>query len=174
MDEEEVESEEVEDKKSGGSGLIIIVIVLLILTIVVGGIIAYFSLSSDEEMVEESPSSMQKNKKNRGQKDSNFLTIGPIYPLDKFIVNLVSDGGRRYLKASMDFELSQEEMTVELDSKKPLVRDIIIRILSSKTFEEISTRRGKDKLKEELAEQLNEVLSDGYIKHIFLTSFVIQ
>lgn len=168
------ETSEEQEKKGGSNTLIIVVIVLLIVTIVIGGLVAYFAMgSSDEEMTDVNLQEM-KQKSRKQDKNSNFLTIGPIYPMDKFIVNLVSNGGRRYLKTSMDVELSSEEMSMELDSKKSLIRDIMIRILSSKTFEEISTRKGKENLKEELVEALNEVLADGYIKHIFLTSFVIQ
>jgi len=54
------------------------------------------------------------------------------------------------------------------------LRDIVIGIMSSKTVEEISTTRGKDKLKGELMTGLNEVLVDGYIKNLFFTDFVIQ
>jgi len=130
-------------------------------TIIVGGLVAYFVMgSTDEEINDTNPQEM-KQKSHKQNSDSNFLTIGPIYPMDKFIVNLVSNGGRRYLKTSMDVELSSEEMSIEMDSKKSLVRDIMIRILSSKTFEEISTKKGKENLKEELVEAINEVLSDG-------------
>ncbi|DAB35554.1 MAG TPA: flagellar basal body protein FliL, partial [Sulfurospirillum cavolei] len=62
----------------------------------------------------------------------------------------------------------------EMDHKKSLIRDIIIRTFSSKTFEEVSTLKGKDKLKEEVLDKINENLSDGQVKNIYFTDFVVQ
>ena len=62
----------------------------------------------------------------------------------------------------------------ELDKLKPAIRDLIIRILSSKTVPEISTSKGKEKLKQEIAKQINAILSTGEIRHVYFTAFVIQ
>ena len=100
---------------------------------------------------------------------------GPMYPLDQFIVNLMtSGGGKRYLKTSIALELSIVEMQTELDTKRDILRDVIISILSSKTFEEVQTAKGKQKLKEEIMERLNEFLVDGRIANMFFTEFVVQ
>ena len=98
-----------------------------------------------------------------------------MYPLDQFIINLLaSGGGKRYLKTSIALELSIAEMQMELDNKRNVLRDTVITILSSKTFEEVQTAKGKQKLKEELMERLNEFLVDGRIMNIFFTEFVVQ
>ena len=98
-----------------------------------------------------------------------------MYPLEQFIVNLVSTGGgKRYLKTSIALEMSIAEMQPELDSKVDILRDTIITILSDKTFEEIQTTRGKQKLKEEILARINEFLVDGRIVNVFFTDFVVQ
>ena len=79
-----------------------------------------------------------------------------------------------FLKVAIDLELSDAKLQPEIDHKKSLIRDIIIRTFSSKTFEEISTIKGKDKLKDEVLDKINENLSDGYIKNIYFTDFVVQ
>ena len=95
--------------------------------------------------------------------------------MDQFIVNLLSESGSRFLKTKIDLELSEgETITPEIDKKKSLIRDIIIRSLSAKTFEEVSTVKGKDRLKDEIVERINEVLVDGFIKNIYFTDFVVQ
>ena len=115
------------------------------------------------------------NKGSAANPNSNLLSIGPMYPLDQFIINLLaSGGGKRYLKTSIALELSIAEMQVELDNKRNVLRDTVITILSSKTFEEVQTAKGKQKLKEELMERLNEFLVDGRIMNIFFTEFVVQ
>jgi len=57
---------------------------------------------------------------------------------------------------------------------KPMIRDMIIRILSSKTVPEISTAKGKEKLKEEIKKNLNARLATGEIRNVYFTAFVIQ
>ena len=176
-------AEEVEEKKAkkGGNGaLMIIIIAIFVLLLVIGGLVAFLMLSSDEpkdaNMVAPAQTQTQaapaQNKAKRGGND--YSNMGPIYPLDQFVVNLLSENGSRFLKTKIDMEQSDEILTAELDKKKALLRDIIIRTLSSKTYEEVSTAKGKDRLKDEIVGKLNEVLNDGYIKNIFFTDFVVQ
>ncbi len=139
----------------------------------IGGVVAYLMLSGDDEeaVAEEVKQEKVVKKKKRNSDD---LTVGPMYPLDKFTVNLMSNNGSRYLVAKINLEQDSEQLTPELDKKTPLIRDIIISILSSKTVEEITTMKGKEKLKEEIKEQINKRLEDGYVKHVYFTQFVIQ
>ncbi len=176
---EEKNEEEVAPKKSSSKLVLIIIIVLLVLILIGGGVAAYFLLMNDNEEPQannqpqnQTQSKMQK-KKNIAR-NSDLMQIGPIYPLDQFIVNLLSDNGSRFLKIKMDLEMSSQELTTELDKKKPLIRDIVIRTLTSKTFQEVSTGKGKEKLKDELVDRINSVLADGSIKNIFFTEFVVQ
>ena len=177
---EEKNEEEKKEKKSGSNLVLIIIIILLVLILVGGGIAAYFLLSDNgnEPQANTGTQTTQNNQAKMSKKkvvrNSDLLQIGPVYPLDQFIVNLLSQGGARFLKTKMDLELSGPELTAELDKKKPLIRDIIIRTLSSKTFQEVSTSRGKEKLKDELVDKINAVLADGNVKNIFFTEFVVQ
>ncbi|ACM92435.1 flagellar basal body-associated protein FliL [Nautilia profundicola AmH] len=171
---EEKENQEVqEEKKEGGSKLLLIVIiVLLLILLIVGGLVAYFLLSGGDEEQANQPQEPQKIEKKK--KVENMTEIGPIYPLDQFIVNLVSNNSSRYLKCKIDLELDSPELQQEVDKKLPAIRDLIIRILSSKTVEEIQTAKGKEKLKEEIKRKINELLTTGEIRHVYFTEFVIQ
>jgi len=170
---EEKENQEVEqdEKKSGGNKLLlIIIIVLLLLLLVIGGLVAYFLLSgNDEPQAQQAPQQIEKKKKVQ-----NLTEIGPIYPLDQFIVNLVSANADRYLKCKIDLELDSPDTQKEIDKKLPAIRDLIIRILSSKTVEEIQTAKGKEKLKEEIKRKINEILTTGEVRNVYFTEFVIQ
>ena len=170
--------EVVVEKKSGGNMILIVVIVLLVLLLVGGGAVAYFLLSgSDEAAMADTTSPQTKsmqNTKKRTKRSTDYLTVGPMYPMNQFIVNLLSENGSRFLKTTVNLEMDKPELSAELDKKKPLIRDIIIRTLSSKTFEEVSTIKGKDRLKDEIVSKINDVLADGQIKNIFFTDFVVQ
>jgi len=171
---EEKENQEIqEEKKEGGSSklLLIVIIVLLLILLIVGGLVAYFLLSGNNE---EQPQPQEPQKIEKKKKVENMTEIGPIYPLDQFIVNLVSNNSSRYLKCKIDLELDSPELQQEVDKKLPAIRDLIIRILSSKTVEEIQTAKGKEKLKEEIKRKINEILTTGEIRHVYFTEFVIQ
>jgi len=173
---EETNEEKSSEKSEGGGNklILIIIVVLLLLLLVIGGVVAYFLLSGDNPD-EANPQNEQKiEKKVEQPKNTEALEIGPIYPLDPFTVNLKSSGATRYLKCTINLEIDSPETQPELDKMKPLIRDIIIRILSSKTVPEISTAKGKEKLKEEIKKNLNSKLATGEIRNVYFTAFVIQ
>ena len=172
--------EVVVEKKPKGNMVLIIVIALLVVLLVGGGAAAFFLLGSHEEPTKAGVADTSytdtkgTSDKKKSKKSTDHLTIGPMYPLTSFTVNLLSESGNRYLKVVVDLELADPKMTIEMNNKKSLIRDIIIRTFSSKTFEEISTLKGKDKLKDEVLEKINESLSDGQVRNIYFTDFVVQ
>jgi flagellar FliL protein len=174
--EEEKEGKEEKSSEGGGNKLIlIIIVVLLLLLLVIGGVVAYFLLSGDNpEQAAEQDMKKVEQKVEKPKKDAAALEIGPIYPLDPFTVNLKSSGATRYLKCTIDLEIDSPDTQPELDKLKPAIRDVIIRILSSKTVPEISTAKGKSKLKEEIKKNLNAMLATGEIRNVYFTAFVIQ
>lgn len=167
-------------KKSGNTLVIIIVVFLFIFLLVIIGAIAYlmFSGGSEEEPAPQSEDSaqVQPAKKTNAvpARGSDYSNIGVMYPLAPFTLNLLSDGGARYVKCTIQLEQNIETLTPELDKKTAIIRDIIIKTLTSKTFEEVSTIKGKERLKDELTSKINEVLTDGFIKNIYFTDFVVQ
>lgn len=87
--------------------------------------------------------------------------------------------GKRYLKASMQFELDKDEMKAnatraELDKKMPMLKDTIIEILSSKSIEDIATTKGKNRVKDEIVKRINEFLIDGQVYDVFFVDFVVS
>ncbi len=182
MAEEETQESQEEGKseKKSGSLVLIIVIVVLILVILVG-VVGFILMSGgdEESAVQSAPAAQEQQqvKKRPAGGSENitpFTEIGLMFPMDTFTVNLLSDNGRRYLKVQMNLEIEGEELAAELDTKKAVIRDIIIRLLSSKSLDEISTAKGKDKLKEQITDQLNLRLRDGHINNVYFTEFVIQ
>ncbi len=182
---EEKKTEENEagaETKKSSSLMLIIIIVVLIVVILVGAIVVLLWSSGDDGSTQqaqkriEQPANANTMKKSRVELDNSrtLNKIGILYPLDTFTVNLLSENGSRYLKAQISLELSGQELAAELDSKKAVIRDRILRLLSSKSLEEVSTLKGKDKLSEQIMDVLNPMLTDGSINGIYFTEFVIQ
>ncbi len=173
----------VETKKGGSNILLIIVVVMLFLILLGGAAAAYFMLNEDSEVLEDANQAKQTKVEapakaapstSSSSRNTDYSKIGAMYPMDQYIVNLYNEGSSRYLKTTINFELSIPELSAEMDTKKPLIRDIVIKTLSAKTYEEISTIRGKENLKDEIVSKVNQVLTDGQVNNIFFTDFVIQ
>lgn len=185
MAEENTEQTEAPEEKKSSNTLLIIIIVVLFLLILLGIIGVLLMGGDDEEMMQKAPIERMQEKRSSQSKrmssssssmqDTRQLSeIGILYPLDTFTVNLKSDAGRRYLKVTMSLELEGEELSMELDAKTPVLRDRIIRILSSKTLEEISSKKGKSKVSAQVMDTLNSIITDGEVRGIYFTEFVIQ
>jgi flagellar FliL protein len=182
MPNKETKEEIVPEKKSKNTLMIIIIVILVL--IIVGGAAAVLLLMKDEEkpvevqQAQAAPQEKQVQVKTRSDSDEiasrKLSEIGILYPLATFTVNLRSDAGRRYLKATISLELNGKELSLELDSKSAVIRDRIIRILTSKTLEEISSIKGKQKVSEQIVDILNSMIKDGSVKSIYFTEFVIQ
>ncbi|MGX2983478.1 flagellar basal body-associated FliL family protein [Helicobacter sp. 23-1045] len=173
-------AEEQQQPSGGGKGKIIVIIIVVLLLLIAGLVVAFMFLTQTPEesaqaVAGNSNAPQQTQTSNvMGETNARYLRIGPIFQLDQFIVNLLSQGGRRYLKISIGLEMTTANLENELNAKRALVRDIIIGILSSKSPEDISTTRGKDKMKEEIVQRLNENLVDGKIRNVFISDMAIQ
>jgi len=116
---------------------------------------------------------------------------GIMYPLDSKAVNLAEPGGLRYLQATVVLEFrpptadyhslageekvkAEEEFKKSIDERRPKIDDLIVGILSSKTFKEIATLEGKQKLKEQIKAGVNETLGYPAVLNVYFTEFIVQ
>lgn len=176
MAEEETKTEKQEEekpkKKGGILKLLIFAIVGLILLAGGGGFAAYtlgLGPFADANQVKGKIAAEEK-KKEQATKPG----MGPVFPMETFIVNLVSDKGDRYLKVTMNVELTSDKTLEEVTTRSPQLRDAIIILLSSKTFEDIVKIEGKQNLKREILARVNSFISDGEAKRVYFTEFVVQ
>ncbi len=100
--------------------------------------------------------------------------LGTIYGLQSFIVNINDNGRDRYLKIKAELELRTPEVAKELDSRLPQVRDLVIGLLGSKSFEEVRSMEGKNFLRQEMLHRINSLLVKGKARRVFFTEFVVQ
>ncbi|MBX3039453.1 MAG: flagellar basal body-associated FliL family protein [Bdellovibrionaceae bacterium] len=98
--------------------------------------------------------------------------VGQVIPLESFLVNLAGSKGRQLQKVNMEFELQGDKTAEEIEKRKAQIRDIIIITLSAKTYDEVSTREGKDALRNEIKDTVNNFLTTGKIKNVFFTEFI--
>jgi flagellar protein FliL len=100
--------------------------------------------------------------------------VGPLYKMDTLIVNLADQGGKRYLRLTMEWELSGVEAIQEIDKRMAQLRDAILMILPAKQYADISSAQGKIDLRDELIARVNSILRRGSVTNIYFTEFVVQ
>ncbi len=107
-----------------------------------------------------------------GEEEDN--TIGPMYSLDSFVVNLAEAGSNRYLRVTMELELDTELLKAELEQRMPQVRNAMLMILPTKKTTDINTVDGKLAMRDQLIDEINTFLTTGEVTNIYFTEFVIQ
>ena len=147
--------------------LIVIAAVFLLMMGMMGA--GFFMLWSKMNMVQQ-PVATEEAVAEEVQENS----IGPLFPLNTFIVNLADKDSKRYLRVKIEMELTNEEAEQEVEKRLPQVRDNILMIIPTRTFEDLNSAGGKIELRDELLSKLNALLMENYIKNIYFTEFVIQ
>ena len=158
------------EEKGGGKLKLILMILGAVLLLAGVGVGAYFlgaGSAAKPETVEKSPAATQ-------SAETGVAPVGPMLPMDDFIVNILDAEGTRYLKVSMTLELLTPEGMLEIEERKAQVRDTILLYLGSKTFDEIRDLQGKLQLRADRIGKLNALLTKGKIKTIYFTDFVVQ
>jgi flagellar protein FliL len=163
--------DEEENGEGGGNKkkLIIIIAAAVVLLLIIGGA-AFFFLKPEPVVEEETDPGLSVPV----PEINKSTTIGPMVEIKEFIVNIISEEDRHYVKASLTIELDREEVLEETNKRMPQIRDAILLLVGNKTYEELHDLQGKKQLKAELVSKINSFLQSGKVKAIYFTDFVVQ
>lgn len=167
----EEKEEKAEAPAKGGSKKLIIIIAVVVLVLVGGGVGAFFAFGKSkggEEGTEEGAEG-----EGGGEEGAEEVDLPPaVLPLDTFIVNLQVKGS--FLKTTLQLEFAEPEIPHTIEHDTPKIRDAIIRVLSSKAAPDILSTEGKEKLRDELKNAVNEALKSEDVVQVYMTEFIIQ
>ena len=159
---------------SSGGGFLKIIIIAVVLLVVLGGV-GFAVLTFAPGLFSSSEKVGDKTSSNESADPSKIVEpLGVLYPMKPFIVNLAEAAGKRYLKLTIDLELTSKEVQGEINSRMPPIQDSLLILLSSKSFSDISTVEGKMRLRMEIIGRINSFLVQGRVKNVYFTEFVIQ
>ena len=175
-DDLDVESGSEAPKKKGGMRRIIILAVILIVVLAGAAVALMMFAPGLVPGLGEKPEAAKTGEAggDTASGGAKVPELGVLHPMKTFIVNLMDPGGKRYLKITISLELENEELKAELDKRLPQIRDAILILLSSMTFEDISPIEGKMRLRRQMVNRCNAYLTTGKVKNIFFSEFVVQ
>jgi flagellar protein FliL len=81
---------------------------------------------------------------------------------------------KRYVKIQFKIQTNSEEAAQELAKRDFQVKNLIIQELSEMTQEDLKGKQGKLSLQQTLKTQINELMQEGEIQQVYITSYIIQ
>lgn len=185
VDEEENEDE---GKKSKGSLvtkiLLFGVLPLMTATILVvgglfiAGVIPGNSGGGDSELTAEEDSGEADvgDEGDGGGEEEQAAVYIPIDPA--FVVNFASQGKARFLQVTVEVMTRDPGVTDSVKLHMPVIRNNLMLLLSSQSYDSVSTLEGKEALREQALEVIQQILEeetgDPGIEAVYFTSFVMQ
>ena len=150
------------EKPKKGNSLKLVIIVLLGLIVVGGAAFGGMMLAGKKESTTTTTSTKVP--------EETVVT----YSLDEFLVNLTDTDAKRYLKVLIYVGYGEnEELATELETQKPVIRDLVIKTLRAKKTTDFNDNV-VDVIKKELITSINPVLTKGKIDHIYFNDLLVQ
>jgi flagellar protein FliL len=167
--ESKVETTEEAPKKSGGLLKLIIILAVMQVAIAAGS----FILIKTTIQPKAAAARLEKAKEKVIQTVEK--TPVEIFLIDNILVNPAGTNGTRYLSTSIGLEIAKSEKNAErIKELTPVIRDILIAILSSKTLDDLSSKEGKEIIRKEILDRLNEASVPDVITRIYFVDYVLQ
>ncbi|TDL89631.1 flagellar basal body-associated protein FliL [Vibrio vulnificus] len=82
--------------------------------------------------------------------------------------------GNDYIKISFMVQTENKNAKEELEKRNFQVKNIIITELSEMKAEELTGKKGKEKLQEALKTRMNELMEEGKVEKVYITSSILQ
>ncbi len=180
-------------KKSSKMKLVVIILVVVGLLAGGGGAAWYFlgmpnPLADEAELADDDEASYEdedddeeerpkkKKKKKKKKKDQGpplFVELDP-----DFVIAFKDQRMARFMQLRVKLMSRDPEVIEIVEQYKPVLRNNLLLLYSSQTFEEIVTREGKERLLEQSLEEVNRTLDeeagmDG-VEAVYFTSFIAQ
>jgi flagellar FliL protein len=177
------EEKAVEEKSSKNPMMMVLVGLVILLLVAIGGI-GYFmftkGLFSDQPMNASAPVAEKNITAEQEEIGETFQAS-----IDSLVLNITDAKGRaKLMKLSFTMKASEPSIESLIEANKAEMVDSVIRQISARSSEELLTVGGKAMLKEEMIDELNNILNDAsdgnddvmknMVLDIFFTSFVIK
>lgn len=167
--------EEAQEAPKGGKKKLVIIVAVAVL-VIGGGVGAFLALGSKKpaegEAGLEEGAAEGEHGGGEGGEGENVVLPPAVLPLETFIVNLQVKGS--FLRTTIQLEFAESELPHTIENDTPKIKDAVIKVLSAKSSSELLTSEGKEKIKTEVRESVNEILGGEEVTQVYFTEFIIQ
>lgn len=175
---DEIEEGAVEEEAGKKKKPLLLIIVAALVLIGGGGAGAFFLMGNDDANAAVDEESVASEEGLEGEEGD---TLGEAYyfSLDPpFIVNFSGKSRARFLQVSIEGLTRKSKVKEDITKHLPQVRNNLVLLLSSKTYDELSSQEGKAALRKQVLKEIQKILEaetgqEG-VEDVFFTSFVMQ
>jgi flagellar FliL protein len=179
-----------------GKSKLLIIIAAAVIALGAAGGGAWFFMNKghadDEEAVADSDEGEHDAKdakaekgKSKGKKDKKGKAAEPKLPAiyvefePPFVVNFDAKGVMRFLQVSIQVMTRDHETSEMIKQHDPKIRNNMLLLLGSQTYDTISTVEGKEALRKQALDTIAKVVTDEggeskKVEDLYFTSFVMQ
>jgi len=129
-----------------------------ILLLMIAGPIIYFFVLKD-------------NPENENHEKSIKTILATSVDFNEITTNL---GTGEIIRVSIKIETNEKKAKEELEKRDFQIKNVIIKHLSSLSSKDLASSDGKAKLESDLKDKFNEVLTNGTVEKVYITSFIVQ
>jgi len=157
---------------AGGSKKKLMLIVIIAVVLVGGGVGAWLFLSSGRQPEGEKHAA-------EAAKPPEHA-VAQYYKFDPaFVVNFGGPENSRFLQIQVQALTRDPKVLEEIKLNEPAIRNDLLLLFSSQTYDELMTAEGKEKLRKATTEAVRKVMvregaKPEAVEDVFFTSFVIQ
>ncbi|RMF59891.1 MAG: hypothetical protein D6748_05305 [Calditrichaeota bacterium] len=119
---------------------------------------------------EKSDEAVPDDEKEETEDDS----FGFIFLVEDIIVNPAESKGEQFVLVNIAFEVKEEDDIKRMEKREPLIRDMLIRIISSKPIDLLDGPDDKEALRLEIKENATPLLAEGHLKNVYFVNYIIQ
>lgn len=172
----ETKNNEVEKPAKSKKSLLKWLILLILLAVLgAGGFFAYQHFFTGKGDLQDAVAPGENaGSQEEGVAEDTKNSRSQMFSMPSFVVNLSDPLGRRYLKMSLEIEVRDETALEETEKAMPRIKDALLLLLSSKSYEDLSSMEDKIALKNEILSRLVQIVGSGTISNVYFTEFIIQ
>jgi flagellar FliL protein len=115
-----------------------------------------------------------KNDSSKKEEVKGTANFGDTFSVSRMDLNLGNPLENRFIRISVTLEYrGGENQGAELKKREPQIKDIIINSVTTKTRISLTSELGKENLRREILNKINEV-TDRPIQNVFFTEFFVE
>jgi flagellar FliL protein len=108
------------------------------------------------------------------KKEHPPVVVGSVYSLGEIVVNLADMSTMRYAKVSVAMGFVEKVPEEQFKEDQPVLRDIVISVLTRKNFDQLHRKGGLDRLKKEILAATTARFHGGTVAEVYLEAFAMQ